>query len=76
MTEARSDVDAVAAGNLRLVGTILAVSGLVLALFAIAAFFGVLPLSEPASRAAAIVFAVTSAVELIAAFFFRQRYKA
>jgi len=63
------------AGNLRMIGKILVVSGIVLALFALAAAFGLFPLSRPAGRAAAVVFAVTSAVELIAAFFFLQRYK-
>jgi hypothetical protein len=67
--------DPVAAGNMRMIGTILAISGLVLLAFALAAFLGWMPLSEPAGRAAAIVFAVTAAVELITAFFFIQRYK-
>lgn len=62
-------------GNLRMIGKILAVSGIVLTAFAIAAAFDLFPLSRPAAHAAAIVFAVTAAVELIAAFVFLQRYK-
>jgi hypothetical protein len=61
------------AGNLRMIGKILAVSGAVLTLFAIAAALDFFPVSAPAGRAAAIVFAVTAAVELVAAFFFLQR---
>ena len=63
------------AGNLRMIGKILAVSGIVLTVFALAAALDLFPLSRPAAQAAAIVFAVTAAVELIAAFFFLQRYK-
>jgi len=62
-------------GNLRMIGTILMVSGLVLTAFAIAAGLGFFPVSAPAAKAAAIVFAVTAAVEFITAFFFLQRYK-
>jgi hypothetical protein len=62
-------------GNLRMIGKILVVSGCVLTAFAAAAAFDLFPLSRPAAHAAAIVFAVTAAVELIAAFFFLQRYK-
>jgi hypothetical protein len=64
-----------ATGNLRMIGTILMVSGLVLSAFAIAAALGFVPVSAPAARAAALVFAVTAGVELLAAFFFLQRYK-
>ncbi|HTI39341.1 MAG TPA: hypothetical protein VL484_17380 [Vicinamibacterales bacterium] len=58
-----------------MIGKILAVSGFVLTGFAMASFVGFLPLSPAAGRAAAIVFAVTAAVELVTAFFFLQRYK-
>jgi hypothetical protein len=64
------------AGNMRMIGTILATSGVILAAFALAATLGLMPLSKPAGRAAAIVFAVTAAVELMTAFFFRRRYRA
>jgi hypothetical protein len=64
-----------ATGNLRMIGTILMVSGLVLSAFAIAAVLGFVPVSAPAARAAALVFAVTAGVEFLAAFFFLQRYK-
>ena len=64
------------AGNLRMIGKILVVSGLVLTAFAVAAALGFFPVSAAASKAAAIVFAVTAAVEFITAFFFLQRYKA
>jgi cytochrome b subunit of formate dehydrogenase len=67
---------ALAAGNMRMLGSILAISGIVLAAFAVASIVGLMPLSKPASRAAAIVFAATAAVELIIAFYFRRRYKA
>ena len=63
------------AGILRMIGKILGVSGLVLTAFAIAAAVDLFPLSRPAAHAAAIVFAVTAAVEFVAAFFFLQRYK-
>jgi len=63
------------AGNLRMIGKILGVSGIVLTLFAVAALVGLMPLSVPAGHAAAIVFAVTAAAELVTAFFFLQRYK-
>ena len=72
--ETRRD-DPSAAGNMRLIGKILAVSGAVLTAFALASFVGWMPLSAPARKAAAIVFAVTAAVELITAFYFLQRYK-
>ena len=62
-------------GNLRMIGKILAVSGIVLTGFAVASFLGFLPLSPPAGRAATIVFAVTAAVELLTAFVFLLRYK-
>ena len=62
-------------GNLRMIGKILAVSGVVLTVFALAAALDFFPLSRPAAHAAAIVFAVTAAVELLAAFYFLQRYK-
>jgi hypothetical protein len=63
------------AGNMRMIGSILGISGLVVAGFAIASYVGLMPLSKPAGQAAAIVFAVTASIELITAFFFRQRYK-
>jgi hypothetical protein len=62
-------------GNLRMIGKILAISALVLAGFAVAALLGLLPLSKPASYAAAIVFGVTAGAELLTALFFLQRYK-
>jgi hypothetical protein len=62
-------------GNLRMIGKILTVSGVVLTTFAVAAMLGLVPVSAPAAKAAAIVFAVTASVEFIAAFFFLQRYK-
>jgi hypothetical protein len=62
-------------GNLRMIGNILTVSGVVLTTFAVAAMLGLVPVSAPAAKAAAIVFAVTASVEFIAAFFFLQRYK-
>jgi len=62
-------------GNLRMIGKILAVSGVVLTAFALAAAVDLFPLSRPAAHAAAIVFAVTAAVELLGAFYFLQRYK-
>ena len=63
-------------GNLRMIGKILAISGVALTAFAAAAALDLMPLSVPASRAAAIVFGVTAAVEFITAFFFLQRFKA
>ena len=74
MTTRMRDTDP-SAGNLRMIGKILAVSGVVLTAFALAAALDLFPLSRPAAHAAAIVFAVTAGVELIAAFFFLQRYK-
>ncbi|HWK10169.1 MAG TPA: hypothetical protein VNR64_08965 [Vicinamibacterales bacterium] len=74
MNDTTHDTDS-AAGNLRMIGKILAVSAIVLTLFAIAAGLGFFPVSVPAARAAAIVFAVTAGVEFITAFFFLQRYK-
>jgi hypothetical protein len=64
-----------ATGNLRMIGTILMVSGLVLTAFAIAAALGFFPVSAPAARAAALVFAVTAGVEFLTGFFFLRRYK-
>jgi hypothetical protein len=58
-----------------MIGKILTVSGVVLTTFAVAAMLGLVPVSAPAAKAAAIVFAVTASVEFIAAFFFLQRYK-
>ncbi len=63
------------AGNLRMIGKILGISGIVLTVFALAALLGMFPVSPPAARAASIVFAVTAAVEFMTAFFFLQRYK-
>jgi hypothetical protein len=58
-----------------MIGKILAISGIVLTVFALAAVLGMFPVSAPAAHAASIVFAVTAAVEFITAFFFLQRYK-
>ena len=62
-------------GNLRMIGKILMVSGIVLTTFAVAAALGFFPVSAAAAKAASIVFAVTAAVEFMTAFFFLQRYK-
>jgi hypothetical protein len=68
--------DPVDGGNLRMIGKILAGSAVVLTGFALVSALGWMPLSEPAGRAAAIVFAATAACEFIVAFFFLMRYKA
>ena len=58
-----------------MIGKILMVSGVVLTAFALAATLGFFPVSAAAAKAAAIVFAVTAAVEFMTALFFLQRYK-
>ena len=61
--------------NALLVGKLLAGTGITLALFALVTWAGWLPFSPPAARALALIFAVTSAVDLLIAFFFLTRYR-
>jgi hypothetical protein len=68
MTEARS-------GNARLVGKVLASTGVFMMAAALVAWLRWLPYSDPASRALALIFAVTGAADLIIAFVFMTRYR-
>lgn len=61
--------------NALLVGKLLAGTGVTLAVFALVMWAGWLPFSVPASRALALIFAVTSAMDLVFAFFFLTRYR-
>lgn len=61
--------------NARLVGKLLASSGVILAGFAAVAWAGWLPFSWPAARALALIFVTTSAVDLLIASFFIARYR-
>lgn len=64
---------AAAAGHARLVGKVLAFSGVFMLAAALAAALRWLPYSDPASRALATIFAVTGAADLIIAFVFMSR---
>jgi hypothetical protein len=68
MTEARG-------GNAFLVGKVLAFSGVFMLAASLAAWLRWLPYSEPASRALALIFAVTGAADLIIAYAFMIRNK-
>jgi hypothetical protein len=61
--------------NLRLVGAILTGGAVVIAAFAVVSVLGWMPLSAPARRAAALVFAVTALVEGAVAAFFLVHYR-
>ena len=60
-------------GNALLVGKVLAFSGVFMLAASLAAWLGWLPYSEPASRALAVIFAVTGAADLIIACVFMTR---
>ena len=68
MTQARGD-------NARLVGKVLALSGVFMLGASLAAWLRWLPYSDPASRALAMIFAVTGAADLIIAFVFMTRHR-
>jgi hypothetical protein len=61
--------------NALVVARLLAFSGFVLAVIAVAAWAGWLPFSAPAARALTLIFFVTAAVDLLIAFFFMARYR-
>ena len=68
MTDAR-------VANARLVGKVLAYSGVFMLAASLVAWLRWLPYSDPASRALAMIFAVTGAADLIIAFVFMTRYR-
>ncbi len=68
MTEARGR-------HVRLVGKLLAFSGVFMLGASLAAWLRWLPYSDPASRALAMIFAVTGVADLIIAFVFMTRYR-
>jgi hypothetical protein len=59
--------------NARLVGKVLAFSGVFMLAAALVAWLRWLPYSDPASRALAMIFAVTGSADLIIAFVFMTR---